>query len=185
MRKCVLFISALLMLSAYGNSVYQQVQVKTEDVVPADSTIAKQEIVGCINELYAAIAQKKEEGTTRFACHTWWETVAAVEEKDAEVEEIGFFNDDLWTQMQDDNPDYFEIRDLKFVSLDVEKGTALVDFVLWSSIQTVHQKFAFCREDGDWRIHNIIRFFDDADGNETESDLLQAMTNYLSEPLDE
>ena len=178
----MLFISALLMLSAYGNSVPQQVQVKAEAPAPADSTIAKAEIAGCINELYATIAQKKEEGTARFACHTWWDTVAAVEEKDAELEEIGFFNDDLWTQMQDDNPDYFEVRDLKFVSLDVEKGTALVDFVLWSSIQTIHQKFAFCREDGDWRIHNIIRLNEDADGNETESDLLQEMTNYLSEP---
>ena len=43
--------------------------------------------------------------------------------------------------MQDDNPDDFEVRDIKFLQMDVENGTALVDFVLWSSIQTVHQKF--------------------------------------------
>ena len=73
----MLFIFALLMLSAYGNSVYQQVQVKTVDVVPADSTVAKAEIAGCINELYAAIAHNTEGGTTRFACHTCHATTHA------------------------------------------------------------------------------------------------------------
>ena len=69
--------------------------------------------------------------------------------------------------------------------MDVENGTALVDFVLWSSIQTVHQKFEFCREDGDWRIHDIIRYYTDSDGIETESDLMESMRNYLAESQEE
>jgi hypothetical protein len=111
--------------------------------------------------------------------------VARVEEVDSKLAEIGFFNDDYWTMMQDGNPDDLKALDIQFEQLDMEKGTASVSFILNSSVQTVHQKFAFCREDGDWRVHNIIRFFDDADGNNTEYDLLQAMTSYLSEPLDE
>ena len=156
----------------------------SEDIVPqADgaATNDKDEIVNRMTALYDVIAQRKEEGTGRFACHTWWDMVAAVEQKDAGEAEIGFFNDDLWTQMQDENPDKFELRDIKFEELDVEKGSALVDFVLYSSIQTVHQKFRFCREDGDWRVHDIIRFFPDGDGKETESDLMKAMQNYLKE----
>lgn len=161
-RTLLLSVLTLLTLSAFGGE--------------------KEEIVGRIKNLYDTIAQGNEEGLSRFACHTWWETVAAVEKKDANVPEIGFFNDDLWTQMQDSNPDHFEVRDVKFDRLDVEKGTALVDFVLWSTIQTVHQKFEFCREEGDWRVHNIIRLFTNADGQEEESDLLKAMTAYLAEP---
>ena len=149
----------------------------------ADSAVTK-EITTHIKELYDAIAQKKED-IHRFACQKWWDTVAAVEKKDADAAEIGFFNDDLWTQMQDTNPDHFEVRDVKFLQLDVEKGTAVVDFVLWSTIQTVHQKFQFCREDGDWRIHNIIRYFKDADGKETESDMLASMNSYLNEAQEE
>ena len=30
------------------------------------------------------------------------------------------FNDDLWTQMQDSNPDHFEIQNVKFLQLDAE-----------------------------------------------------------------
>ncbi len=146
-----------------------------------DATNDKDEIVSRMKELYDAIAQRKEGGTVRFACHTWWDTVAAVERKDAEAEDIGFFNDDLWTQMQDSNPDKFELFDIKFVELDVEKGSALVDFVLHSSIQTIHQKFRFCREDGDWRVHDIIRLFPDAFGQEEESDMMEAMQAYLNE----
>ena len=186
MKKLLLLMVLCAFASASCNSRQKQAQATNTDITTDNPKVkkAKEEIVGHIKELYAG-TDRIGESNERFACHSWWETVAAVDKKDADLEEIGFFNDDLWTQMQDDNPDYFEVRDLKFVSLDVEKGTALVDFVLWSSIQTVHQKFAFCREDGDWRIHNIIRFFDDADGNNTEYDLLQAMTSYLSEPLDE
>ena len=163
-RTLLLTVLTLLTLSAFGGE--------------------KEEIVGRIKNLYDAIAQNHEESIHGFACHTWWDTVAAVEKKDENVPEIGFFNDDLWTQMQDSNPDHFEVRDVKFQQLDVEKGTALVDFVLWSTIQTVHQKFEFCREDGEWRIHNIIRLFTNADGQEEESDLMKAMTAYLAEPLE-
>ena len=144
----------------------------------------QEDIVGRIKALYDAIAQRHEGDVNQFACHTWWETVAAVEKKDAGEAEIGFFNDDLWTQMQDSNPDHFEVRDVKFQQLDAEKGTALVDFVLWSTIQTVHQKFAFCREDGDWRVHNIIRFFPDGDGKEVEADMLKNMNEYLAQTVD-
>ena len=144
----------------------------------------EEDLVGRIKELYDVIAQKKED-TYRFACHTWWNTIAAVDRKDADVEEIGFFNDDLWTQMQDDNPDAFEVRDIKFLELDLKKGKALVDFVLWSSIQTVHQKFEFCREEGDWRVHNIIRYYTDSDGKEAEDNLLEAMISYLNESQEE
>ena len=137
--------------SASCNGQQKQAQVGSKDVANDNPKVekAKKDIVGCIKELYAG-TDRIGESNERFACHSWWETVAAVDKKDADLEEIGFFNDDLWTQMQDDNPDDFEVRDIKFLQMDVEKGTALVDFVLWSSIQTVHQKFEFCREDGDW-----------------------------------
>jgi len=163
-RTLLLSVLTLLTLSAFGGE--------------------KEEIEGRIKELYDAIAQRSEEGIQRFACHNWWDTVAAVEKKDENEPEIGFFNDDLWTQMQDSNPDHFEVRDVKFQQLDVEKGTALVDFVLWSTIQTVHQKFEFCREDGDWRVHNIIRLYTNSDGNEEEINFMESMTNYLTEPQD-
>ena len=80
----------------------------------------QEDIVGRIKALYDNIAQRNETGVNQFACHTWWETVAAVEKKDAGEAEIGFFNDDLWTQMQDSNPDHFEVRDVKFLQLDAE-----------------------------------------------------------------
>ena len=181
-----ILIMLLLCVNSLSSCNSQQKQSQPENAAN-DTKVekAKEDIVGLIKELYGVIAQKKEESTERFACHTWWDTVAAVEKKDADVEEIGFFNDDLWTQMQDDNPDDFEVRDIKFLQLDVEKGTALVDFVLWSSVQTVCQKFEFCREEGDWRIHNIIRYYTDSDGKEVETDLMKEMRNYLAEPLEE
>lgn len=179
-QKCLfLSVIALLMLSACGGGKTPQ----TGSADEADSTIvtAEDEITAQIRNLYAAIARKEGNIDQRFACRAWRDTVAAVEEKDAHAAEIGFFNDDVWTQMQDANPDSFEVRDVKFVELDAEKGQALVDFVLWSSIQTVHQKFRLCREDGDWRVHDIIRYFKNADGKEEESDLMREMRNYLTE----
>ena len=142
----------------------------------------QEDIVGRIKALYDAIAQKHEGDVNKFACHTWWEKVAAVEKKDAGEAEIGFFNDDLWTQMQDSNPDHFEIQNVKFLQLDAEKGTALVDFILFSTVQTIHQKFAFCREDGDWRVHNIIRCYPSFDGTEEEVDMMKGMKEYLAQP---
>ena len=168
------------------NGQQKQTRVGSTDVVTDNPKVekAKEAIVGCIKELYAG-TDRIGESNERFACHSWWEMVEAVDKKDADLEEIGFFNDDLWTQMQDSNPDEFEVRDIKFQQMDVEKGTALVDFVLWSSIQTVHQKFELCREDGDWRIHNIIRYRTDSDGKEVEVDMMKEMRNYLAEPQEE
>lgn len=140
---------------------------------------AMDEITGKMKELYAAAAQNAPDIDSRFACHTWRDMVAAVEAKDADVEEIGFFNDDYWTMMQDDNPEDLEARNISFMELDVKKGTALVDYELWSSVQTIHQRFRFCCEDGEWRVHDIIRFYQDADGKETAHSLMEAMQAYL------
>lgn len=186
MKKLLLLMVLCAFASASCNSRQKQAQATNTDITTDNPKVkkAKEEIVGHIKELYAG-TDRIGESNERFACHSWWETVAAVDKKDADLEEIGFFNDDLWTQMQDSNPDDFEVRDIKFQQMDVEKGTALVDFVLWSSIQTVHQKFEFCREDGDWRIHNIIRYRTDSDGKEVELDMMKEMRNYLAEPQDE
>ena len=178
MRKSILMILALMMLIACGG---KKTQAESADASVVDSTDvkAKEEIVGIINDLYAAAAQNAEDIDGRFACHAWRDTVAAVNEKDSHLEDIGFFNDDYWTEMQDDNPDDLEARDIQFEQLDVEKGRAMVSFILHSSVQTVHQKFAFCREDGDWRVHDIIRFYDDADGKEASFSFMESMQNYL------
>ena len=152
------------------------------DIAALDSMTAKakEDIAGLIKELYAAAAQNESDIDQRFACHAWRDTVAAVEKKDANVPEIGFFNDDYWTMMQDDNPSDLEARDIKFEELDVEAGTALVDYTLYSSVQTIHQKLRFCREDGDWRVHDIIRFYNDSDDKEVQSSLMESMRSYLS-----
>ena len=184
MKKSILMISILLMLLACGG---KKTTGEKADAAPDDSTAvkAKEAIVDRINALYAAAAKNEAGLDGKFACHTWRNMVAAVEKKDANVAEIGFFNEDYWTEMQDSNPDDLEARDIKFEQLDVEKGTALVDFVLHSSVQTVHRKFAFCREDGNWRVHDIIQFNGDSEGKETSSSLLDAMRTYVDEPLEE
>ena len=142
---------------------------------------AREDITGLIKELYAAAAQNASDIDQRFACQAWRDTVAAVEKKDAEIEEIGFFNDDYWTMMQDSNPSDLEARDILFEELNVERGTALVDYTLYSSVQTVHQKLRFCREDGDWRVHDIIRFYDDPDDKEATFSFMDSMRSYLAE----
>ncbi|MBR5657098.1 MAG: hypothetical protein IKW98_10555 [Prevotella sp.] len=195
MKKTPLFITALLlMLSACGGQKPQEEKVETAVAdtaatasVATDSTAlkAKAEIVGIINKLYAAASKNEGDIDGRFACHVWRDTVDAVNAKDAQLEEIGFFNDDYWTMMQDSNPDDLEARDIQFEQLDVAKGRALVDFVLHSSIQTVHMKFLFCRDDADWRVHDIIRFFDDIDGTESSFSFMKSMQGYLSKPLEE
>ena len=189
MKKTVLFFMTLLLLSACGNSQQKQAQTEAADstavkaATMTDSTEikAKDEIVGIINDLYAAEARNEADIDGQFACHAWREMVAAVNEKDKDVEEIGFFNDDYWTVMQDSNPDDLEARDILFEQLDVEKGTAMVSFTLYSSVQTIHQKFAFCREDGDWRVHDIIRIYGDPDGEEDSFSFMDAMQNYIEE----
>ena len=186
MKKSFFMIAALIMLTACGDKK-DQVGKSGEDGAVTDSTeiLAQEEITGVINDIYTAAAKHDVDIDQRYACHTWRKMVAAVEEKDSHLPEIGFFNDDYWTQMQDGNPDEFEIRDIKFESLDVEKGKATVSFTLYSSIQTVRQKFEFCREDSKWRVHNIIRFYNGENGKEEESNLMEEMKNYLDEPLDE
>ena len=173
----------LLMLSACGGE--KKKQAEADDAKAQKDMEAMEDIVDLIDELYETIAKHPEKGTKRFACQTWWDAVEAVEERDAELEEIGFFNDDLWTQMQDTNPDEFEVRDVQFEELDVEEGTALVDFVVWSPIQTIHQKFKLCQEEGEWRVHDIIRINGYDDGYEVHLDMLEEMTHYLAEPFEE
>ena len=184
MRKSILMISALMMLMACGG---KKAQTESTDIAVIDSTaiLAQEELSGLIKELYAQ--ETKNEGSTDqlYACHTWRNLVDAVEEKDSHLAEIGFFNENYWTQMQDSNPDDLEARNIKFEQLDVEKGTATVSFLLHSSVQDVRQKFEFCREDGNWRVHNIIRYFDGPEGKEEESNLMEAMRSYLDEPLEE
>ena len=184
MRKNFVLIAALMMLLACGG---KKTQSDSSDAAEIDSTVilAQEEITGLIKELYAAAAKNEGDIDGRFACHVWQKMVTAVNEKDSHVAEIGFFNDDYWTQMQDNNPNDLDARDIQFEQLDVEKGTAMVSFVLHSSVQTIHQKFEFCHEDGNWRVHNIIRYFNDADGKEEESNLMKAMQSYLDEPLEE
>jgi hypothetical protein len=107
--------------------------------------------------------------------------VAAVNKKDNDVAEIGFFNDDYWTMMQDDNPNDLEARDIQFEQLDTEQGRAMVNFILQSSVQTVHMKFVFCRDDGDWLIHDIIRFYNEPDDKEDSFSFMTSMKDYLNE----
>ena len=182
MRKNILMISALLMLMACGGKKTQTENANADNSKEAE---AKEEIVGLINDLYAAEAKNEGNIDGRFACSGWRKMVDAVEAKDAHLEEIGFFNDDYWTMMQDSNPDDFEVRDIKFEQFDIEKGTATVSFVLYSSIQTVPQKFTLCREDGDWRVHDIIRFYSDFDDVESSFSFREAMQSYLDEPMEE
>jgi hypothetical protein len=182
-----LFIASMmlcaLLITACGG---KKAQTESIDVADNDSTaiLAQEEMIGLIKELYAAEAKHEVGIDQLYACHTWRKMVAAVNEKDSHVAEIGFFNDDYWTQMQDCNPEDLEARDIKFEQLDVEKGRATVSFLLHSSVQNVRQKFEFCHEDGIWRVHNIIRF-KDVDGKEEESNLMEGMQSYLDEPLEE
>lgn len=185
MNKNILyFIAFLQMLSACGS---KRTQAESNDAAEMDSTaiLAQEEMTGLIKELFAAEAKNEAGIDQLYACYIWQKTVSAVEEKDSHVSEIGFFNENYWTQMQDSNPADLEARDIQFEQLDVEKGRATVSFILHSSVQTVRQKFEFCHEDGNWRVHNIIRYFIDPDGKEEESNLLESMRNYLDEPLEE
>ena len=188
MRKTILFVlGMMLMAGGFTGCKYFRpldgpgMERDSTDIAADDSMAlkAKEDIAVLIKELYAAASQNAGDIDQRFACHAWRDTVAAVEQKDANLQEIGFFNDDYWTMMQDSNPSDLEARDIKFEHLDVKKGTALVDYMLYSSVQTIHQKFRFCREDGDWRIHDIIRFYSDPDGKEATFSFMETMQNYL------
>ncbi|MBQ9231132.1 MAG: hypothetical protein IJ190_08115 [Prevotella sp.] len=183
MRRSIIMIFALMMLMACGSKKAQTGSVDTA-VVDSAVILAQEEMTGVIKELYAAEAKNEGDIDQLYACHVWREAVAAVEKKDSHVAEIGFFNENYWTQMQDSNPADLEARDIKFEQVDIEKGRAVVSFILHSSVQTVRQKFEFCHEDGNWRVHNIIRYFKDADGKDEESNLLEGMRSYLDEPLE-
>ena len=185
MRKSILMIAAVMMLMACGGKKAQTESADTTADMDSTVILAQEEMTGLIRELYAAASKNEADLDQLYACHTWRKMVAAVEEKDSHVAEIGFFNEDYWTQMQDSNPSDLEARDIKFEQLDVEKGSATVSFLLHSSVQDVRQKFEFCHEDGNWRVHNIIRYFQDADGKEEESNLMEGMRSYLDEPLEE
>ena len=185
MRKSILMIAAMMMLMACGGKKAQTDSADTTADMDSTVILAQEEMTGLIRELYAAASKNEADIDQLYACHTWRKMVAAVEEKDSHVAEIGFFNEDYWTQMQDSNPSDLEARDIKFEQLDVEKGSATVSFLLHSSVQDVRQKFEFCHEDGNWRVHNIIRYFQDADGKEEESNLMEGMRSYLDEPLEE
>jgi hypothetical protein len=185
MRKSIFMIAAVMMLMACGGKKAQTESADTTADMDSTVILAQEEMTGLIRELYAAEAKNEEGIDQLYACHTWRKMVAAVEEKDSHVAEIGFFNENYWTQMQDSNPSDLEARDIKFEQLDVEKGSATVSFLLHSSVQDVRQKFEFCHEDGNWRVHNIIRYFQDADGKEEESNLMEGMRSYLDEPLEE
>ena len=194
MKKGFVFVLSMMLLTVgfTGCKYFKPVdgpgmERDSADIAAMDSMAmkAKEDIAGLIRELYAAASQNASDIDQRFACHAWRDTVAAVEKKDANLPEIGFFNDDYWTMMQDSNPSDLEARDIKFEQLDVEKGRATVDYTLYSSVQTVHQKLRFCREDGDWRVHDIIRFYTDSDGKEVQSSLMKSMQDYLSAPQEE
>ena len=182
--KKILYALIPMMLMACGG---KKAQNGSTDTAVVDSTVilAQEEMTGLIKELYAAAAKNETDIDQLYACHVWRNMVAAVNEKDSHIAEIGFFNEDYWTQMQDSNPNDLEARDIKFEQLDAEKGRAMVSFILHSSVQDVRQKFEFCHEDGNWRVHNIIWYFKNPDGKEEESNLMEGMRSYLGEPLEE
>ena len=199
MKKSIIAIAALLMLLACGG---KQSQTKTkhadtdeqtsmveeeskEDLKEESKEDSKEVIEALIHDLYAAAARNEGDIDQRFACHEWCDMVEAVKKKDAQLEEIGFFNEDYWTQMQDSNPDDLEAREIKFVEFDAEEGTALVDFLLDSSVQFGHLQFSFCRDDGEWRVHDIISFYVNANAHEDFTDYMVAMRDYLNGPEEE
>lgn len=185
MKKAFFSIVIVAVVATMVSCGSKKTQTESADVADSTVILAQQEITGVIKELYAAEAKNETGIDQLYACHVWRKMVAAVEEKDSHVAEIGFFNENYWTQMQDSNPDNLEARDIQFEQLDVDKGRATVSFLLHSSVQDVRQKFEFCHEDGNWRVHNIIRYFKDSDGKEEESNLMKAMQSYIDEPQEE
>lgn len=189
MKKIALLLTTLaaLFLSACGSKSGQT----GNDAAATDSTTvsdtsaeeqeAKEAITSLLDDLYADAGKNQGGIDAKYACHTWREMVAAVEKKDAQVAEIGFFNEDYWTGMQDSNPNDFEVQNLQFEQVDIKKGTALASFTLYSSVQTVRFKFAFCQEDGNWRVHDIHSFYEDENDKEVEFSYLESMTEYVNE----
>ena len=81
-------ISSLIMLMACGG---KKAQTESSEAANNDSTaiLAQEEMTGLIKELYAAEAKNEEGIDQLYACHTWRKMVAAVEEKDSHVAEVG------------------------------------------------------------------------------------------------
>ena len=182
MNCTAIVFSALLLLSCGG----KRSETVAADAAASSDEDVRQEVVGLIHDLYAAAARNEGDIDSRFACREWCEMVKSVEAKDAGLQEIGFFNDDYWTEMQDSNPDDLEAHDFKFEQLDAEEGVQLaVDFILDSSVQTVHLRFSLCRDDGQWRVHDITRFFVDEGGKEDSYSMMESMRDYLNEPDEE
>ena len=83
MKKIMIMLLLCVITSASCNSKQRQTLTGSTGVVADDPTTvkAKEDIAGRIKNLYAKIAHKED----------------GIES----LEEIGFFNDELWTQMQD------------------------------------------------------------------------------------
>lgn len=181
MRKSIVLLSALLLIACGG----KEKKSAGADVEVTSEKDAKEEIVDLIHDIYATISGPHEFDERNFACHEWCDMVDAVNKKDEQLEEIGFFNEDIWTHMQDANPDDLEARDIKFEKLDEEEGVAVVDFILESSVQTEHYKFVLCRDDGDWRVHDIISFYVNPIGSEDFFSYMDGMEKYLNEQAED
>ena len=175
--KSYLLISALLVLSACGGK-----KTKSSDAADSTAVLAVQDsITTVIKAVYAAAAHNEADIELRFCCHAWRESEEAVGTmEDASEDEMMFFDMDCWTGMQDSNPEDLQVRDIRFDQLDMEKGTAVVSFIVDSSVQTVKRRLTFCREDGTWRVHDIVRFYDGPDGKEVEYSYMDGMQRYLN-----
>ena len=126
MKKAYVFVLGMMLLTVgfTGCKYFKPVdgpgmEHDSADIAAMDSMAmkTKEDIAGLIKELYAAASQNASDIDQRFACHAWCDTVAAVEMKDANLQEIGFFNDDYWTQMQDITPQILRLATSSLSSL--------------------------------------------------------------------
>ena len=99
MRKSILMIAAVMMLMACGGKKAQTESADTTADMDSTVILAQEEMTGLIRELYAAEAKNEEGIDQLYACHSWRKMVAAVEEKDSHVAEIGFFNENYWWRL--------------------------------------------------------------------------------------
>ena len=99
MKKAFIFLVGVMLLTVglSGCKYFKPVdgpgmERDSADIAALDSmtVMAKEDIAERIKELYAVAAQNASDIDQRFACHAWRDTVAAVEKKDANLEEIGF-----------------------------------------------------------------------------------------------
>ena len=101
MKKAFLFVLGMMLLTVgfTGCKYFKPVdgpgmERDSADIAAMNSMDmkAKEDIAGLIKELYAAAAQNESDIDQRFACHAWRDTVAAVEKKDARLQEVGYKN---------------------------------------------------------------------------------------------